>query len=131
MARRPTIIVKITQDTRLVQTLAFNQDVVAVGREPGVDILLPSYEVSRSHCRLEYTEDRLHIRDLGSRNGTHVNGCNVSVHEIESGDNIQVGDFRLWIQLIACPTELEEKAAACCEIPTMARPTSPGDPSAG
>jgi len=129
MARFPTIVVRVTQGVRVVQTLTFNQDTVTVGREPGMDIFLPSFEVSRAHCRLELHQARFHVVDLASKNGTKLNGLPVARHEIESGDNIQVGDFRLWIQFVPRTQVLEEKAAAYCEIPTIENQGTLRDPS--
>lgn len=45
-----------------------------IGRMPGVDILLDDPRVSRRHARLLYSDGKLRIADLGSRNGIIVNG---------------------------------------------------------
>lgn len=47
---------------------------IEIGRLPGVDILLDDPRVSRRHARLLYTDGKLRIVDLGSRNGIVVNG---------------------------------------------------------
>ena len=124
MAGHPTILVRVTQNARVIHTVAFTQDVVSVGREPGMDIALPSHEVSRAHCRIERVQKGFQVVDLGSKNGTLVNGRKVVSQEIESGDNLQVGDFTLWIQLVPKPEKLADVAAASCEGPTLARPSA-------
>src|SRR5688572_27052734 len=45
-----------------------------VGRDPTSDLLLPSQTVSRNHAILEVEENGVRVSDLGSRNGTRVNG---------------------------------------------------------
>src|SRR5689334_4805107 len=47
---------------------------VTVGRREPADIVLPDSEVSRAHCRLVVRDEELWVRDLGSTNGTFVNG---------------------------------------------------------
>jgi predicted component of type VI protein secretion system len=48
--------------------------------------------VSRQHCLLRVAEDGVHLRDLGSRNGTLVNGTRVlEERRLENGDKVQVG----------------------------------------
>ncbi|HMF17246.1 MAG TPA: FHA domain-containing protein [Gemmataceae bacterium] len=46
-----------------------------VGRQRECDIPLPFATVSSRHCELEYREGFWHVRDLGSKNGTYVNGA--------------------------------------------------------
>lgn len=64
-----------------------------IGRSEGVGISLPDVlSVSRRHARLEYREGQVMLEDLGSTNGTFVNGHRV--HDgvmLKSGDRFQVG----------------------------------------
>ena len=87
-----------------------------VGRSNDCDVCLPRdyghTDVSRHHCALEFNPPEIRVRDLGSRNGTFVNGekigqrhshCPVTQNdlgefgasEIRDGDEIQVGDYVL------------------------------------
>jgi pSer/pThr/pTyr-binding forkhead associated (FHA) protein len=45
-----------------------------VGRDAGCEIMIPSRQVSRNHARLVITDEGASIEDLGSKNGTHLNG---------------------------------------------------------
>lgn len=68
-----------------------------VGRDPGCDVVLSDARVSRRHLVLEaHDADRILVRDLGSANGTCVNGEPISGPTlVRSGDVIEVGDTKL------------------------------------
>jgi EAL domain-containing protein (putative c-di-GMP-specific phosphodiesterase class I) len=68
-----------------------------MGRQAGLELVLPSYVVSKVHAELYQQEGRLRIRDLGSRNGTFVNRRTVQDAAIAEGDVIQLGDFQFRI----------------------------------
>ncbi len=73
--------------------VVLDKDVLAIGRTPMNDIALaddPS--VSRAHALIERLPAGWAIRDLGSRNGTMVNGKRIwSAHVMHPGDQIQIG----------------------------------------
>ena len=56
--------------------------------------------VSRRHCMISVAEGRATIRDLGSRNGTIVNGEKISgEHELRTGDKIKIGPLEFEVHL--------------------------------
>lgn len=61
------------------------------GRSPEADIVLADDTVSRKHARFYHARDLVWVRDLGSRNGTQVNGETVQRHCIREGDRIAIG----------------------------------------
>jgi transcriptional regulator of acetoin/glycerol metabolism len=63
-----------------------------LGRDEGADIVLPVTAVSRKHAEVRREGGRFVVRDLGSRNGTLVNGHPVTEADIEPLDEIRVGD---------------------------------------
>jgi len=65
-----------------------------VGRQAGLELVLPSYLVSKIHAELYMQEGALRVRDLGSRNGTFVNRKTVQDCAIGEGDILQLGDFQ-------------------------------------
>ncbi|TET34721.1 MAG: FHA domain-containing protein [Planctomycetota bacterium] len=67
------------------------KDQFSIGRSQAADIKVMDIKVSRSHCRIEKRGDKFYITDLGSRNGTYVNGDRITTHELSNGDNIKVG----------------------------------------
>jgi transcriptional regulator with GAF, ATPase, and Fis domain len=72
--------------------IAVGEGEVTLGREStnGIPVVDPS--VSRKHCILRGQDGRFWVRDLGSRNGTLVNGEAVQNQELKHGDEIAVGD---------------------------------------
>jgi pSer/pThr/pTyr-binding forkhead associated (FHA) protein len=62
-----------------------------LGRQQGSDLLLPEELVSRRHARLAYEGDELVLEDLGSTNGTYLNGVRVTRARVTEGDRILVG----------------------------------------
>ncbi len=71
----------------------------AVGRATGNDLVISAAEVSREHARLRRDGNALEVRDLGSRNGTWVNGVRISTHRARSGDEIAFGTLRYRLDL--------------------------------
>ena len=73
------------------------QQGVTVGREKGCDVVLTAPRVSRRHCRIEVGDDRVVLHDLGSANGTAVNGVAVAPdgRRLADGDVIDVGGVPL------------------------------------
>ena len=63
-----------------------------VGRAPNCDCVLPEECVSRKHVQLWRDGERWFLRDLGSRNGTRVNGMRViETTEVRVGDRLSLG----------------------------------------
>lgn len=66
-----------------------------VGRHPDCEIFLHDVTVSRRHSEFRREEGSFILRDLGSLNGTYVNGERVDEKDLDSGDEVQVGRFKL------------------------------------
>lgn len=63
-----------------------------IGRSRGVAVSLDDDSISRQHCRVTRRRDTVEIEDLGSSNGTYVNGMRVSQLVLQDGDKIRIGD---------------------------------------
>ena len=75
------------------QAFEVSKDVTTLGRDISNDIVLNDRETSRHHLRLMRAGDTLTIEDLGSTNGTFVNGKRVSgVTPLQNGDMIGLGE---------------------------------------
>ena len=78
-----------------------------IGRAPGVDFVVDAALVSRVHCRLTLSDaNELLLEDLGSTNGTFVNGHKVVKTVLSDGDKLTVGrvEFTVSAELSAEPT---------------------------
>jgi hypothetical protein len=63
-----------------------------IGRAPNCDCVVPEDCVSRKHAQLWRDGERWYLRDLGSRNGTRVNGVRVmDAVEVRPGDRVSLG----------------------------------------
>lgn len=64
-----------------------------IGRGPGVDLAFADAEMSQQHAAIEFADGGFRICDLGSTNGTYVNGAMVRVCELKNADRIQLGGY--------------------------------------
>lgn len=72
---------------------------VLVGRHTAADIRLPLPDVSRRHCRLQFTDGGWQVIDLNSLNGVEVNGEQVLQAPLEAGDRLRIGGFTFSVEL--------------------------------
>ena len=70
-------------------------DRTAVGRHPDSDIFLDDITVSRNHAEIRRGGTGFELHDVGSLNGTYVNRERVEEAALRSGDEIQIGKFKL------------------------------------
>src|ERR1044072_1447195 len=86
-----------------------HHDTFLIGRSDNAHLYLPDDRFfSRHHCLLEIAPPRCFLRDLGSTNGTFVNGQKVSEVFLRSGDRIQGGQTVLEVQVISDAVETTE-----------------------
>ena len=73
---------------------AFPLDTVetTIGRDSTARLSIPDHLISRRHCAVEPAGSRFTLRDLGSSNGTFVNGIPIRERLLEHGDRIRAGD---------------------------------------
>ncbi len=79
--------------------VAIGEDPVVVGRLPECDVVLNDPNVSRRHAELRRSGEGVVVTDLGSTNGTRVNGVPVRERQLASGDEITVGSSSLVFEL--------------------------------
>lgn len=68
---------------------------LVIGRGSNCDIVIGDLSVSRRHARLIRRDGRWVLQDLGSTNGTHLNGTRVGRCELRPGDELDLGSARL------------------------------------
>jgi DNA-binding NtrC family response regulator len=84
---------------------------VLVGQSASADMSLHDREVSRRHLGLDVAEGRLRLADLGSKNGTRVNGVSVVEALLDGGERIDIGTTTLMVQRAEHATETPLPAA--------------------
>ena len=72
-----------------------DRDITTVGRHPESDIFLDDVTVSRRHAEFHRHGGRFSVRDMGSLNGTYANRERIDEIALSSGDEVQIGRFRL------------------------------------
>ncbi|MDP8978480.1 MAG: FHA domain-containing protein [Actinomycetota bacterium] len=80
-----------------------DRDLVTVGRHPDSDIFLDDITVSRRHAEFRRDAQRYWVHDVGSLNGTYVNGVRTEDQLLSTGDEVQVGKFKL-VAFVAEPS---------------------------
>lgn len=79
--------------------MAVGDEPLVIGRLPGCTLVLSDQNVSRSHAEIRRVGDAVVVTDLGSTNGTKVNGVSVREQHLASGDEITVGSTTLVFEL--------------------------------
>jgi hypothetical protein len=98
------------------------RNMTIIGRREDCDLRIPVSDVSRKHCRLVRTDDGIRIEDLGSSNGTYVNGERIQEGDLHAGDVLGIGPVQFTVQIDGVPHDEE------LEPPTAARPARPAPP---
>jgi pSer/pThr/pTyr-binding forkhead associated (FHA) protein len=73
----------------------FRLESLVVGRDSGCDLVLFNVGVSRRHAAIERCDEGYLLRDLGSSNGTRVNGVPITCWTIEDGGTARIARFEL------------------------------------
>ncbi len=81
------------------QTVEIVKDMTVVGRKEDSDLRLDHKSVSKQHCVIVKTDGLLLIRDLGSTNGTRVNGQRVRRAALLPNDQLSIANFRFKVYL--------------------------------
>jgi pSer/pThr/pTyr-binding forkhead associated (FHA) protein len=90
-----------------LQEYALNKASISLGRAMTNDIPLLDARVSRSHARLECGISGCMIVDLGTANGTRLNGNRIEKAELSPGDIISIGNTTLHYEFASIPDDLE------------------------
>jgi len=69
--------------------------VISIGRHPESNMVLADPNVSRNHAEIRPQGEQYAVIDLGSTNGTRVNGVRVDKHVLQDGDEVAFGNTRM------------------------------------
>jgi pSer/pThr/pTyr-binding forkhead associated (FHA) protein len=116
------------------QTVPLRAGKVVIGRQDDCQIRIPSPQVSRHHCELTSGAGGLRVRDLGSSNGTIVNGQRVEDASLRPGDVLSIGPMLFVVRIdgepaLINPEALSARVAASSAAPDR-QPAPPGARSA-
>ncbi|MCG8403438.1 MAG: FHA domain-containing protein [Firmicutes bacterium] len=89
-----------TLETKAGTQYMLDKGNIVLGRRETCDIFLMDNGISRKHAAITRRGNRYVIRDLGSTNGTLVNGARIADRELESGDVIILGDTELTFKVV-------------------------------
>lgn len=93
------------------KTFRLPGSITVIGRRSNCDFYIPLTSVSRKHCQLNRHQGVLKLRDLGSRNGTYLNGKRIDEAVIKAGDNVKVGPLTFTLQIDGQPEEIGAPAS--------------------
>ena len=98
VVRSPEIVLEIREPGGPARRLPVTGASMRIGRAPECELVLRDSRVSRRHARLTARDGVLVLTDLGSTNGTRVNGHRVSEVVLGAGDRITIGETVLTIE---------------------------------
>jgi serine/threonine-protein kinase len=103
------------------RTFTFDQhDTFMIGRSEDAQFCLPQDRFfSRHHCLIEIAPPQAFMRDLGSTNGTYVNGMRVETAHLKSGDRIQGGETVLQVEVTIGPEDAPAGSSAAVSTPSI------------
>jgi pSer/pThr/pTyr-binding forkhead associated (FHA) protein len=87
------------------RSFSISHETTVIGRREDCELRIPLTEVSRKHCRLIIDGESVRIEDLGSSNGTFVNGQRVREATLSPGATISVGPVVFVIQINGEPAD--------------------------
>lgn len=96
---------------------------VSLGRAQNCHVVLEDKKSSRRHLLITKKDGKYSIRDLGSSNGTLVNGERIEEQELHSGDVIQIGETKFVFKMVQ--PDYEAKKADFLQVPEEALPAPP------
>jgi FhaA, N-terminal domain/FHA domain len=102
--RGPGVMIAVKEPNRPSRRVPAGGAPISIGRAPDCGLVLKDSRASRRHARLTARDGLLVLTDLGSTNGTRVNGHRVSEVVLGAGDRITIGETTLTIEPAAAAT---------------------------
>ncbi len=94
------VILKVTKGSKIGAKIAVKKDEFLIGRSPECHLCAGSTSISRQHCAITRDGTKVTIKDLGSRNGTLLNGEKITGEvELKSGDDIAIGSLGFMVTI--------------------------------
>ncbi len=113
------VVLIMRQGGRNSRVIPLKKPQTVLGRQEGCGVRILSQEISRQHCRIRAQGQQITVRDLGSVNGTFVNGQLIQGEQaLRQGDELRIGPVTFVIQF------REKPAAAPATPPPVAKPAA-------
>jgi pSer/pThr/pTyr-binding forkhead associated (FHA) protein len=94
------VILKVIEGAKAGSKVAVKKDRFLIGRSPKCHLSAGSTAISRQHCAIMRDDAKVTIKDLGSRNGTLVNGKKIAEEvEVSSGDELTIGPLKFMVTI--------------------------------
>jgi pSer/pThr/pTyr-binding forkhead associated (FHA) protein len=90
----------VVEGSTTLREVTLRRPRTVAGRKKGCKLRIRSQLVSRIHCSFVREGDRLRIKDLGSSNGTFVNGIRITESLLNAGDIVQIGPIKFAVQFV-------------------------------
>lgn len=119
----PRFLLRGVSGATFGKTFAVTDNAV-IGRQPDCDIPVPSEEVSRNHARLKITPDGVRVEDMGSANGTYINGKRIESGLLKPGEELRLDTVRF---LLVTPGMDAKQQSAGARV----EPAGPAAPAKG
>jgi len=95
------------------KVITLKDEVTVLGRQENCQLRVPMKEISRQHCQFIRRGKMLSIKDLGSSNGTYVNGEKIMLQALKAGDVVSVADaIRVMVQIDGQPDAIDDRTLA-------------------
>ena len=122
------VVLKVLEGAKSGAKIAVKKNEFLIGRSQSCHLCAGSSAISRQHCAIMRDENRVTVKDLGSRNGTLVNGNKIAEEtELVSGDEITVGPLKFLVTITAGITNAkraEVKSVAEAVVRTADTPST-------
>ena len=96
--RAPAITLEVREPGKAMRRVPVASGPIRIGRAPECELVLQDNRASRRHARLAARDGVLVLTDLGSTNGTRVNGNRVTEVVLGAGDRVQIGETSLVVE---------------------------------
>ena len=85
----------LSMETTMLKDIPLNKERITIGRKPHNDIQIDNLAISGEHAVVITILNDSFLEDMGSTNGTFVNGQSIKKHFLQNGDTIELGKYRL------------------------------------
>jgi len=126
-----SLILRVFRGTELVRTEQFTREIIKIGRLASAHLCLDDEKISRIHSVIEVAPDgAISIIDMGSAEGTFVNGKKVSRGALKLGDQITLGGLRIVVEGLEAVAGAGSNEAqnVAVSIPAQAAAPAPAAP---